>query len=165
MSAVSRLMCALGLFALASLAQAQYHEYLPDAGTKEVDFSASINFTPHDSQNLNARAGYFLGRSLEVGLDGSYMRIKDVSTEHSWGIGGFANWHFPQSTPLLPYVGAFAGVSKVLGGDTWTSLGVQAGAKYFFNPNVAGFAEYRFRSFQFGSDQTGLFTGLSIFFK
>ena len=166
MTAAVRVACAVGLVALAGAAQAQqYHEYLPDAGTKEIDLSASITFKPNDSQNLIGRVGYFLDRNLEVGLDGAYIRIKDTSVNDSWSIGGFGNLHFPNASPVLPYVGVFAGISDRLRGDTAASFGLQGGAKYFLNPNVAGFAEFRWRNAQFGTDQTGVFLGLSIFVK
>lgn len=166
MSAVAKIACAVGLLVAAgSVPAQQYHEYLPGAGTKEIDFSASINFKPTDSQNLAARLGYFMERSLEVGVDVAYNRVKTTTVDDSWGVGGFANLHFPGSSPLLPYVGVFAGVSDARDGDNNISYGLQGGAKYFFNRNVAGFAEFRWRNAQFGSEQTGLFTGLSIFFK
>lgn len=159
--------CGLILAAgIAGAAQAQqHHQYLPDQGTKEIDFSASFNFDPVDSQNLAARLGYFLNRNLQVGVDGSYSRIKNGSSQRASSLGGFANWHFPSDSALLPYVGGFVGMSDSSSGDSTASFGAQGGAKYFFNQNVAGFAELRWRDVDDGTDQTGVFLGLSVFFK
>jgi outer membrane protease len=149
---------------LAGAAQAQ-HPYLPEQNTKEVDFAAAFNFDPVDSQSIAARLGYFLNRNLQVGVDGAYSRVANGRTESIWSLGGFANWHFPGSTPLLPYVGGFVGYTDATGADSNAAFGAQGGAKYFFNQNVAGFAELRWRSIDDGSDQTGIFLGLSVFFK
>ena len=77
----------------------------------------------------------------------------------------FANFNFPTSTPWLPYVGLFAGYAEGSGVDGSGSWGAQGGAKYFFNPNVAGFGELRWRDLEKGDDKLGIFFGLSIFFR
>jgi hypothetical protein len=43
--------------------------------------------------------------------------------------------------------------------------GAQGGAKYFFNPNGAGFAELRWRDVEDNQDQLGIFFRLSVFFR
>lgn len=166
MKASTQFACGLVLAAgLAGAAHAQYHPYLPDQNTKEVDVSASFNIDPVDSQNVAARLGYFLNRNLQVGVDGTYSRVENGRTERVWALGGFANWHFPGSSALLPYVGGFLGYTDSTAGDSTTAVGAQGGAKYFFNENVAGFAELRWRNIDDSSDQTGVFLGLSVFFK
>ena len=50
----------------------QVHPYLPDVGTQEVGFSATINFQPNDSYGVFGRYGYFFNRNFELGLDASY---------------------------------------------------------------------------------------------
>jgi hypothetical protein len=42
----------------------QYHQYLPDKGTSEIDFAASLNFEPTESQALFGRYGYFFNRNF-----------------------------------------------------------------------------------------------------
>ena len=37
--------------------------------------------------------------------------------------------------------------------------------EYFFNPNVAGFAELRWRDLEKSDDTVGIFVGLSVFFR
>lgn len=162
----SRFVCAFVFAAFAGLAHAQqFHEYLPDTGTTEVDISGSLNFKPVDSWNLGARAGYFFNRNFQAGLDLAYARIENGSTERSWTMGAFGNWHFPGSTALLPYVGVFAGLSDTSGGDSSSSLGVQGGVKYFISRDVAAVAEARWRDVEDSSDQTGVFFGLSVFLR
>jgi hypothetical protein len=158
--------CGLALAAgLAGAAQAQYHPFLPEQNTKEVAASAALQWEPVDSQSLAVRLGYFLNRNLQVGVDSSYDRVSNGSSDRTWALGGFANWHFPSDSPLLPYAGGFLGITDSNHGDRTTAIGAQGGVKYFLNQNVAGFAELRWRNVNDGSDQTGVFLGLSIFFK
>jgi opacity protein-like surface antigen len=139
--------------------------YLPDKGTSEVGVSATINFEPNNSYGVVGRYGYFLNRNLELGLDASYTKVKNGSSSDFWDAGVFGNFHFPTASPWLPYVGLFAGSAGGSGLDNSFSWGAQGGAKYFFNPNVAAFGELRWRDLQKGDNQTGLFFGLSIFFR
>ena len=143
----------------------QVHPYLPNAGTSEVSVSASINFEPNHSYAVVGRYGYFFNRHFELGLDASYTKVKNGSSSDFWDAGVFGNFHFPTATPWLPYVGLFAGSAGGSGLDNSFSWGAQGGAKYFFNPNVAAFGELRWRDLQKGDNQTGLFFGLSIFFR
>ena len=139
--------------------------YLPDVGTKEIAFSATVNFDPTKSYSVFGRYGHFFNRSFELGLDASWTRVEDGNSADFWDAGVFGNFHFPTSTPWLPYVGLFAGYADGTNVDSSGSWGAQAGAKYFFNPNVAGFMELRWRDLQHGDNQTGLFFGLSVFFR
>jgi hypothetical protein len=143
----------------------QLHPYLPNAGTSEVGFSATINFEPSESYGVVGRYGYFINRHFELGLDASYTKVKNGSSSDFWDAGVFGNFHFPTATPWLPYVGLFAGVADGTDRDSSFSWGAQGGAKYFFNPNVAGFGELRWRDLEKGDNQSGLFFGLSIFFR
>ncbi len=169
MKVAKQIACGLVVAAgLAGAAQAQgvgYDQYLPTQGTKEVGIGGSFQWEPVDSQNLTARLGYFFDPRIEVGLDGAYTRVSNNGVDRVWSLGVFGNYHFPGSSALLPYVGLFAGMTDSSSGTTNSSLGAQGGAKYFFNPNVAGFAELRWRNVDRGSDQTGVFFGLSVFFK
>ena len=143
----------------------QYHQYLPDRGTSEIDFAATMNLEPTESQALFGRYGYFLNRNLQFGIDASFARIKSGNTAETYDAGVFANWHFPGASQLLPYVGLFAGFaggSDIASSGSW---GAQGGAKYFFNPNVAGFAELRWRDLEKSDDTVGIFVGLSVFFR
>jgi opacity protein-like surface antigen len=143
----------------------QYHQYLPDKGTSEIDFAATLNFEPTESQAVFGRYGYFFNRNLQLGIDASLARIENGTTEETWDAGVFANWHFPTASQWLPYAGLFLGVSGGSDIDSATSYGAQGGAKYFFNPNVAGFAELRWRDLEESDDQLGIFVGLSVFFR
>src|SRR6185295_16143671 len=110
MRASTKIACGLILAAgVATAAQAQYHPYLPEQNTKEVDFAGSVTFEPVDSLALTGCLGYFVNRHLQVGLDGAYNRVSNGHSERVWSLGGFANWHFPGSSQMLPYVGGFLG--------------------------------------------------------
>ena len=146
-------------------AQEVLHPYLPNEGTSEVGFSATINFDPNNSYGVVGRYGYFFNRNFELGLDASYTKVKNGHSVDFWDAGVFANLNFPGSTPWLPYVGGFAGVADGTNLSSSFSWGAQGGAKYFFNPNVAGFGELRWRDLEKGNNQLGLFFGLSIFFR
>jgi len=141
------------------------HPYLPNEGTSEVGFSATINFEPNNSYGVVGRYGYFFNRNFELGLDASYTKVKNGHSVNFWDAGVFGNFNFPGSTPWLPYAGLFAGVADGSNLSSSFSWGAQGGAKYFFNPNVAGFGELRWRDLEKGDHQLGLFFGLSIFFR
>ena len=143
----------------------QYHQYLPDRGTSEIDFAATMNLEPTESQALFGRYGYFLNRNLQLGIDASFARIENGNTAETYNAGVFANWHFPSASQLLPYAGLFAGVAGGSDIDSSVAWGAQGGAKYFFNPNVAGFAELRWRDLEDSDEQLGIFVGLSVFFR
>lgn len=142
----------------------EIHPYLPNTGTKEVAFSANINFQPNDSYGIAGSFGYFFNPIFELGVVGSYTKVDNGSSVDFWDAGVFANFHLPTSTPWLPYAGLFAGVADGTNLDNSFSWGAQGGAKYFFNKNVAGFGELRWRDLEKGEDQLGIFFGLSIFF-
>jgi len=142
----------------------EVHPYLPNAGTREVAFSATINFEPNNSYAIGGRFGHFFNRQFEAGLDASYTKVDNGSSVDFWDAGVFGNFHFPTATPWLPYAGLFAGIADGTDLNSSFSWGAQGGAKYFFNRNVAGFGELRWRDLEKGQDQLGIFFGLSIFF-
>ncbi len=65
----------------------EVHPYLPNAGTSEVGFSATINFEPSDSYGVVGRYGYFFNRHFELGLDASYTKVKNGSSVRLLGCG------------------------------------------------------------------------------
>lgn len=154
----SAALLALGLAGAANAQQ--YHPNLPTSGTSEVDFAANIDFD-NDDYIVAARYGYFFNRNFQLGLDAAYSDGED--RDKAYDLGLFANWHFPTSTPWLPYVGLFGGYAEVRDEDS-TSWGAQGGVKYFFNQNVAGFGELRWRDREDADDQTQAIFGLAIFF-
>jgi outer membrane protein W len=160
----SAALLALGL-ATGAHAQ-QYHPFLPTTGTSEVNFAASLDFEGDNEYDVFLRYGYFFNRNFQLGLDASYDRteFEDDGHTQTTRLGLFANWHFPlAASQLLPYVGLFGGYADATDQDSSTSWGGQAGAKYFFNQNVAGFGELQYRK-EGDEDDTRLFFGLAIFF-
>ena len=141
------------------------HPYLPNAGTSEVSVSASINFEPNHSYAVVGRYGYFFNRHFELGLDASYTKVKNGQQLRLLGCGRVRKLSLSDGHTV---VALRRPVRWVAGGkdlDSAFSWGAQGGAKYFFNPNVAGFGELRWRDLEKGDDQSGIFFGLSIFFR
>jgi hypothetical protein len=162
----SAALLALGL-ATGAHAQ-QYHPFLPTTGTSEVDFSAAIDL--EDNNYLaSARWGYFFNRNFQLGLDAAYQRLEADRIEgghvRAYELGLFGNFHFPTATQWLPYIGLFGGYFDAKNADSSTSWGAQGGVKYFFNQNVAGFGEVRWRDREDTDDSTNLVLGLAIFFR
>lgn len=144
----------------------QFHSFIPDRGTHEVGLAGSYQFDPSKTGAIQTRWGYFFNRYLQLGVEGAYTRTRATGPDpYFWNAGIFGNWHFANRTQWLPYVGLFGGLAGARGVSTSSAWGAQGGAKYFFNPNVAGFAELRWRDLEGGDDQTGIFFGLSIFFR
>ena len=84
-------------------------------GNKELGLSGSLDFEGSAGGvdiELDALYGYFIRNFLEVGgfvnfsreLDGDVMR---------YGLGGFAEYHFPVWTQVIPYVGLSLGLQFV----------------------------------------------------
>jgi hypothetical protein len=152
---------ALLALALTGAANAQnYHPDLPTTGTSEVDIDANIDFDA-DFYTIAARYGYFFNRSLQLGVEGSFLDGDEI--DKSYTVGIFGNWHFPNRTRWLPYVGLFGGYAESDDEDD-VSYGAQGGVKYFFNQNVAGFAELRWREADDADASTRAVIGLAVFF-
>lgn len=153
---------ALGLMNV-SHAQGLVNPLLPVRGTKEVALSGSFAFEPDDVFSVTGRYGPFLDDArIQVGVEASYFHGDDVD---NYTVGGFANYHFPGASQLLPYVGVFLGFTGG-DGDDGTSYGVQGGAKYFINSSVAAFAELNYRDNSESDDNNfGLLFGLAIYLR
>jgi hypothetical protein len=138
---------------------------LPVKNTKEINLSGLLSLDAGNAYSLAGAYGIFLSPPVEVGLTGSIAGAKNVSTVST--LGAFADYYFTNTggystNPLLPYVGIFAGYAHQYGSNT--SVGAQAGVKYFFNPDVAGTLEYDYRSTQHSSGTNTILLGFSTFF-
>ena len=164
--------CALGTSLLSALPAAQAQvtiptrpELLPTVNTKEINVAGSLFLDGSKPYALSGAYGYFVSPTLEVGGTGSLAGAKGSKTLTT--LGAFADYYFTggasAATPLLPYLGVFAGYSHKEDSDG--SLGAQAGAKYFFNPNVALTGEYQYRSTRHGNGTNQIILGLSTFFR
>lgn len=148
---------------------------LPTTGTREVGVAGQYVFNGDKPYNVNLTYGSFLSPSLEVGAQAGLAGASGASTATS--IGAFGNYYFPLGTggtdtatnTLLPFIGAFLGYSHNggsgdVGGSDSTSYGGQAGAKYFFNQNVALDLEYDYRTARHSNGLSYLTLGISTFF-
>jgi opacity protein-like surface antigen len=137
---------------------------LPTTNTKEINLAASIFLNNDDPYAASATYGVFTSPALELGLTGSVAGANHARTNSA--IGAFADYYFrtaaSATSPVLPYIGIFAGYSHA--DSDSGSVGVQAGAKYFFNPNVAASLEYQYRSVNHGSGTNEILLGFSTFF-
>lgn len=137
---------------------------LPEPGTREINVAGSFFFDGTKPYALSGTYGYFVAPQVEFGGTGSVAGANHSKTLTTLGV--FGDYYFrggAAATPLLPYVGLFAGYSHKDSGDG--SLGAQAGVKYFFNPNVALSGEYQYRSTHSGNGTNQIVLGLSTFFR
>lgn len=136
---------------------------LPTTGTKEIGVAGSLLFTGDNPYLVQANYGVFTTPAIEIGAEGSIAGAKGAGTSST--VGARVDYHFVGTSAALPYIGAFVGYAKPSGDSGTTSLGAQAGVKYFFNPNVAFKAELEYRSARHGDSNTALVFGLSTFFR
>lgn len=140
---------------------------LPTTGTREINLAGSLFLDGAKPYALSGTYGLFLAPSFEVGAVGSVAGAKDTKTLTT--VGAFADYYFrggeavENVTPLVPYVGVFAGYSHKESSSG--SLGAQAGVKYFLNPNVAATVEYQYRTTHHGNGTNQVLLGLSTFFR
>lgn len=165
---------ALGAFALGLAAtQAQAQDTLPTRGvllpvkgTKEINLNGFASLDRDKTYQLGGFYGQFLNPEIEVGGGVQFAGARGTKTNTT--IGAIGNYHFrlggdAETNPLLPYVGVFLGYAHR--DDDSTSLGGQAGVKYFLNPNVALTAEYDFRSQKHTNGTNQIVLGFSQFFR
>lgn len=119
--------------------------------------SATLGFNYENQITTAGVATFGLGAILRYS-NVSHNVPKDYSNTF---IGGQANFNFNQigTGKFVPFVGLVLGVyssnvnsSKENGFWTWG----QAGARYFFSPNVAGVARFGLGNFDFNSLEVGV---------
>jgi hypothetical protein len=83
-------------------------------GTQEVGLSGTLDFQNKSDVviDLSGRYGYFIQNNLEVG--GFAEIAGDLDSTYRYGLGGFAEYHFPKAfvkmPSLVPYLGADLGL-------------------------------------------------------
>jgi opacity protein-like surface antigen len=139
---------------------------LPTTNTKEIEVNGNFQLDQAKLYDLAIDYGDFLSPSVEVGVQGAVSGTTNSGGQTITTIGAIADYYFnntpTNTTALLPFAGVFAGYEN--GAGSSSSFGVQAGVKYFFNPNVAGDVEYDYRSLQHNGDSNTIMLGLSTFF-
>ena len=154
------------LFAAPAQAQTVLNPLLPTQGTREISLDGRFQFDPVTDVNLNLGYGYFLNRNLEVG--GRFSFSDTDGAPSSYGLVGFADYHFPSESALLPFVGVQVGFADP-GGDNDTSFlyGVRGGVKYFLNQNVSvnGILEYNDTDSKNADSTFALNLGLSVYLR
>jgi len=127
-------------------AQTPINPILPTKGTKEVFLNGNLIFQPGSSQDVSLGYGPFLNNNLQVGVMGNYTNPDEGKSFYD--VSGFANYHFPGKSALLPFVGVNLGYTDPGVGDGSVIYGVQGGAKYFVNPNVSVNGTLLYRNFE-----------------
>jgi opacity protein-like surface antigen len=150
--------------ATASQAQTPVNPLLPTTGTREISLDGQIQIDPSSYYNLNVGYGPFLNPNLQVGGSVGFSDGDNIDSQYNLGV--FANYHFPNSSALLPYVGISVGLAHSSGDSTF-AYGVQGGVKYFLNTNVAAKAELQYLDYsKSGLDhQLGINLGLAVYLR
>ena len=149
---------------LATVSQAQtpVNPLLPTKGTREISLVGQIQIDPNSYYSLNVGYGPFLDTKLQVGGSLGFSGGDHLTTIYNAGV--FANYHFPGSSAVLPYVGLTIGYAHASSDDNF-AYGAQAGVKYFLNTNVAAKAELQYLQYSGnGSDHNlGINLGLAVY--
>lgn len=161
---------ALGLTALASAhplyAQAAAADaiVLPTTGTKEIGLAGNYHFNTPKFYNLQGLYGVFVTPEIEFGGQLGVSGADGVSTTTI--AGAFADYYFSGSggSSVLPYIGITGGYAHSSGNDG-SSIGGQAGIKYFLNSSVAVTAAFQYTGTRNVSGQSDFILGLSTFIK
>ncbi len=104
-------------------------------GTRELSLSGSWDPEGAAGATISTDVGYgvFVRDLIEVGSLVSYAS-NDITT--TWGLGGFAEYHFDMANMTVPYVGLrLEYVDYDV--DTTFQYGPRAGVKHFIAENVA----------------------------
>ena len=150
----------------ASHAQGLNNPLLPTTGTREIAVRGSLFFNPNDTYNLQGKYGPFVTDRLQLAGTLGYDKSGSVKTTV---YGAEANYHFPNASATLPFVGAFLGGTNIggaPGGKTnTTAYGVQGGVKQFLSNDVAATAELQHRRPQGAArnSTTGIVFGLAFY--
>jgi hypothetical protein len=105
-------LCAVATICVLVLSgSAMAQEPLLQRGTQELALSGALDFENRGDTTLDliGRYGYFLRDNLEVG--GVAQFSGNFDDAFRYGLGGFAEYHFPQWIPpdwpsIVPYLGA-----------------------------------------------------------
>lgn len=120
---------------VAALATFVYAQPSIQEGTRELSLSGSWDPESAAGSTIALDVGYgvFVRDLIEVGGLLSYADNDIVTT---WGLGGFAEYHFDMATMTVPYVGLRLEYIDY-DVDTTFQYGPRAGVKHFISDNVA----------------------------
>ena len=137
---------------------------LPTNGTKEIGLAGNYHFNTPKFYSVQGLLGIFVSPVIELG--GQLGVAGGDGTSAATTVSAFADYYLSNSagSSLLPYVGATVGYEHFSGTDS-TSLGGEAGVKYFLNSNVAINAKFQYIGARNFSGQSDFVLGLSTFIK
>ena len=152
--------------AAAGRAQELTNPLLPRQGTREIALRGNLFFQPNDTYAIQGKYGPFLTDRVQVA---GTLGFDKSGSARTTVYGVEANYHFPNASPTLPFVGVFAGATHIggtSGGRTnSTAYGIQGGVKHFLNSSVAATAELQHRKPQGAhrNSTTGIIFGLAVY--
>jgi hypothetical protein len=173
------LLAIAGVVALGAFASAQEAPFGPAQGVKTISLSGSYTNTDFGSAStrttsLSLGGSYFFTNAIAGVLSFNYSKIDANvdSTSDGFRLGGRyffnANRELTMEQPLHPFVGLFFSSDKVTGQSRTNGLGIELGAHYFLQPNVAITPTLEFARSRISGEDTDTFQfafGLTVFFK
>ncbi|MBC7808301.1 MAG: outer membrane beta-barrel protein [Akkermansiaceae bacterium] len=147
-------------------AQTAINPLLPVKNTKEIQLSGNFQFDPENNIDLTVGYGIFLSPNLEVG--GLFEYANPEGGDSQYGLTGFADYHFPSESALLPFVGVQLGFADAGGdSDNYFRYGLRGGVKYFLNQNVSANAilQYSDTDQENSESDFRLNLGLSVYLR
>ena len=106
------------------------------AGIQELSVGGRLNWEDDTAYNFDISYGRFLTENWLVGVSAGITGL-DSDTNLTAGI--FGEYNFLTGTRWVPFIRAGIGYARPDNGDDSGTVGVDAGVKYFFRPNVAIF--------------------------
>ena len=140
--------------------------FVPRKGVWELDFTGSYQIDPGDFLDLSARAAPFLTHQIQVGVDLNFQRDGSGTDDFTTTtIQGFAAYHVPTNSRLLPYLGAFGGYQSVTDFDGEAFVGPRAGLKYscFGTSSLFLEGDYRVNTGEFTENEFVLRLGTNVY--
>ena len=140
--------------------------FAPRKGIWELDFTGSYQIDPGDFLDLSARAAPFLTPQIQLGVDLNFQRDGSGTNDFTTTtIQGFAAYHVPTNSRLLPYLGAFGGYQSVTDFDGEAFVGPRAGLKYscFGTSSLYLEGDYRINTGEFTENEFVLRLGTNVY--
>lgn len=178
---INKMLVIAGAMTLAAVSSAQLTDapFGPAQGVKTISFAAAYSSTSGGgvtvkSTQIQLVGSYFFTNAIEGRLGYQYQNVDAGGSVSSDALllGGryyfTANRELSVDSPLAPFGGLFFTTSKVTGSDRASGFGLEVGAHYFLQPNVAvtptlSWARQRVNSTDVDTTQLGV--GLTVFFK
>lgn len=105
-------------------------------GVQELGLSGRVNWEDSTAYNFDISYGRFITSNWLLGVQGG---ITGVNSNKDYRLGVFAEYNFLTGTKWVPFVRGNVGYSHPDQGDSGSTIGLDAGVKYFMRSNLAIF--------------------------